>query len=118
MLPDRIVDVKQPGCAAEQRNGLSRSDGGRVQARLSCRSGTAGLARRDEVDELFGQTVRGGAASPDGHDDRLVAHGYEPDPADVARLSPLGHPTINLNGRYRTTSRAPSGELRPLRTTG
>ena len=50
--------------------------------------------------------------------DHLAAHGYEPDPADVARLSPLGHPTINLNGRYRTTSRAPSGGLRPLRTTG
>jgi hypothetical protein len=26
------------------------------------------------------------------------------DPADVARLTPLGHPTINLDGRYRTTS--------------
>ena len=49
--------------------------------------------------------------------DHLVANGYEPDPADVARLSPLGHPTINLQGRYRTTNRAPSGGLRPLRTT-
>ena len=29
-----------------------------------------------------------------------------------------GHqvPTINLQGRYRTTSRAPTGRLRPLRT--
>ena len=45
----------------------------------------------------------------------LVANGHELDPADVARLSLLGHPTINLHGRYRTTSRAPSGELRPLR---
>ncbi|HEX6596598.1 MAG TPA: Tn3 family transposase [Acidimicrobiales bacterium] len=37
-------------------------------------------------------------------------------PADLARLSPLGHPTINLQGRYRTTGRAPSGSVRPLRT--
>ena len=49
--------------------------------------------------------------------DHLVANGYEPDPADVARLSPLDHPTINLQGRYRTTNRAPSSGLRPLRTT-
>lgn len=41
--------------------------------------------------------------------------GQEIDPADVARLSPLGHPTINLQGRYRTTSRAPDVGLRPLR---
>ena len=47
--------------------------------------------------------------------DHLVANGHEPDPGDVARLSPLGHPTINLHGRYRTTGRAPSGGLRPLR---
>jgi len=36
--------------------------------------------------------------------------------ADVARLTPLGHPTINLDGRYRTTSRPPTTGLRPLRT--
>lgn len=46
--------------------------------------------------------------------DHLVANGYEPDPADVARLSPLGHPTISLQGRYRTTGRAPSGGLYPF----
>jgi hypothetical protein len=34
----------------------------------------------------------------------------------VARLTPLGHPTINLQGRYRTTSRPPLTGLRPLRT--
>ncbi len=48
--------------------------------------------------------------------DHLDASGQDIDPADVARLSPLGHPTINLHGRYRTTSRAPAGRLRPLRT--
>jgi hypothetical protein len=37
-------------------------------------------------------------------------------PADVARLTPLGHPTINLDGRYRTTSRPPTTGLWPLRT--
>jgi hypothetical protein len=49
--------------------------------------------------------------------DHLAAGGHKIDPADVARLSPLGHPTINLNGRYRTTSRPPNG-LRPLRRAG
>lgn len=48
--------------------------------------------------------------------DHLAAGGQEIDPADVARLSPLGHPTINLQGRYRTTSRAPDVGLRPLRS--
>jgi hypothetical protein len=43
------------------------------------------------------------------------ASGYPLDPADVARLTPLGHPTINLDGRYRTTSRPPATGLRPLR---
>ncbi len=47
--------------------------------------------------------------------DHLDANGHRPDPADVARLSPLGHPTINLQGRYRTTGAAPTGGLRPLR---
>ncbi len=32
-------------------------------------------------------------------------------------LGPLGHPTINLHGRYQTTSRPPpTSGLRPLRT--
>jgi hypothetical protein len=47
--------------------------------------------------------------------DHLAANGYQLDPADVARLTPLGHPTINLDGRYRTTSRPPTAGLRPLR---
>ena len=47
--------------------------------------------------------------------DHLAANGYPLDPADVARLTPLGHPTINLQGRrYRTTSRPPLTGLRPL----
>lgn len=48
--------------------------------------------------------------------DHLTATGYPIDPADVARLTPLGHPTINLDGRYRTTCRPPASGLRPLRT--
>ena len=48
--------------------------------------------------------------------EHLAASGYPLDPADVARLTPLGHPTINLDGRYRTTSRPPTTGLRPLRT--
>ena len=47
--------------------------------------------------------------------DHLTAKGYPIDPADVARLTPLGHPTINLDGRYRTTNRPPpdSGRYEP-----
>lgn len=47
--------------------------------------------------------------------DHLAANGYPLDPADIARLSPLGHPTINLDSRYRTTNRPPATGLRPLR---
>ncbi|MEO8898393.1 MAG: Tn3 family transposase [Candidatus Dormibacter sp.] len=50
--------------------------------------------------------------------DHLVANRDHPTPADVAGLSPLGHPTIHLQGRYQTTSRAPVGRPRPLRTDG
>ena len=48
--------------------------------------------------------------------EHLATNGYPLDPADVARLTPLGHPTINFDGRYRTTSRPPTTGLRPLRT--
>jgi hypothetical protein len=48
--------------------------------------------------------------------DHLTAQGHPIDPADVARLTPLGHPTINLNGRYQTTTRPPTSGLRALRT--
>ena len=48
--------------------------------------------------------------------DHLAAKGYPIDPADAARLTPLRHPTINLDGRYRTTNRPPATGLRPLRT--
>jgi len=47
--------------------------------------------------------------------DHLAAKGYPIDPADGARLTPLRHPTINLDGRYRATSRPPATGLRPLR---
>jgi len=48
--------------------------------------------------------------------DHLVANGHHPDPADIARLSPLGHPTINFNGRYQATSRPPTSIPNPPRT--
>jgi hypothetical protein len=41
--------------------------------------------------------------------------GYPIDPADVVRLTPLGRPTTNLDGRYRATNRPPATGLRPLR---
>jgi hypothetical protein len=47
--------------------------------------------------------------------DHLAAKGYPIDPADGARLTPLRHPTINLDGRYRATNRPPATGLRPLR---
>ena len=50
--------------------------------------------------------------------DHLTDQGYPIDPTDVARLSPLAHPTINLQGRYRATSSPPKVGLRPLRTSG
>ncbi len=48
--------------------------------------------------------------------DHLAANRYPIDPADVARLTTLGHPALNLDGRYRTTSRPPRTGLRPPRT--
>jgi hypothetical protein len=48
--------------------------------------------------------------------DHLVANGHYPDPTDVARLSPLSHPTINLNGHYQTTNNPSTSGLRALRT--
>lgn len=48
--------------------------------------------------------------------DHLADNGHAIDPTDVARLSPLGHPTINLQGRYQITSRPLIDALRPLRT--
>jgi TnpA family transposase len=50
--------------------------------------------------------------------DHLAEQGYPINPANIARLSPLAHPTINLQGRYQTTSRPPTTELQPLRITG
>jgi len=48
--------------------------------------------------------------------EHLAAQGRHIDPDHIVRLSPLGHPTINLQGRYQTTSREPASGLRPLRT--
>jgi len=45
--------------------------------------------------------------------DHPAAKGY---PIDVTRLTPLGHYTIDLDGRYRTTNRPPATGPRPLRT--
>jgi hypothetical protein len=85
--------------------------------------------RGEPVGEWVRADVRRGVAAELGHDpaeDPAVgaagagvlgaAQGYPIDPADVARLTPLGHPAINLDGRYRITSRPPATGLRPLRT--
>ena len=102
--------------SGETRNGLARDvfHGRRGQIRKHYQVG-----QENQLDTLgiminiivLWQTVYTQAAL-----DHLDANGYHPDPADVARLSPLGHPTINLDGRYQTTSRAPTSGLRPLRT--
>jgi hypothetical protein len=46
----------------------------------------------------------------------LVGTGREVDPADLQRLSPLHHETINLHGRYTFSipDAVRAGELRPL----
>ena len=48
---------------------------------------------------------------------RLEAEGHRPDPADLARLSPLLHRHITALGRYSFTvpKAVADGELRPLR---
>ena len=48
----------------------------------------------------------------------LRTHGHDPDPADIARLSPLAHDHINFHGRYQFLLPEPaaSGNLRPLTT--
>jgi len=95
----------------ETRNGLARDvfHGQRGQLRKHYQAG-----QENQLDTLgiminiivLWQTVYIQAAL-----DHLAAIGHHPDPADVARLSPLGHPTINLNGRYQTTSRPPTSGL-------
>ncbi|HVA26026.1 MAG TPA: Tn3 family transposase [Chloroflexota bacterium] len=100
----------------ESRNSLARDTfhGGRGQLRQHYQAGQenqlGALGLMVNVIVLW-QTVYIQAAL-----DHLAANGHQLDQADVARLSPLGHPTINLQGRYRSTSRAPGGGLRPLRT--
>ena len=103
--------------SAETRNGLARDvfHGHRGQIRKHYQVG-----QENQLDTLgiminiivLWQTIYTQAAL-----DHLDANGYHPDPADIARLSPLGHPTINLDGRYQTTTRPPTSGLRPLRTT-
>src|SRR6266568_7873194 len=99
----------------ERRNSLARAvfHGQRGQLRRHYQVG-----QENQLDSLgiminvivLWQTVNIQAAL-----DHLAAKGYPIDPADVARLTPLGHPTVNLDGRYRTTNRPPATGLRPLR---
>lgn len=102
----------------ESRNSLARDifHGGRGRLRQHYQAGQenqlGALGLMVNVIVLW-QTVYIQAAL-----DHLATAGEEIDPADIARLSPLGHPTINVNGRYRSTTGAPSGGLRPLRTPG
>ncbi len=84
-----------------------------MQARLSCRSGMTGLGRRDWVDELFGQTLRAGAASPDGHDDRLVAPAKPHHPRGARwAASRAGGGVVDLDGDGRVLQ----GLSLPVRT--
>jgi hypothetical protein len=46
--------------------------------------------------------------------EHLAAGGYPLDPAGVARLTPLGHPTINLDGRVPDHQPATATRLRIL----
>lgn len=109
-------DIQRILNRGESRNGLARDvfNGGlgklaqRYQAGQESQLGALGVMVNIIV---LWQTVYTQAAL-----DHLAANGHDIDPADVARLSPLAHPTINLQGRYETTGPAPVGALRPLRT--
>jgi hypothetical protein len=48
----------------------------------------------------------------------LRDHGTEPEPVDLAHLSPLGWEHINLTGDYHCDAASPLGpdQFRPLRT--
>jgi len=100
----------------ESRNSLARDvfHGARGQLRQHYQTGQenqlGALGLMVNVIVLW-QTVYTQAAL-----DHLAATNIHPDPADIARLSPLAHPTINLHGRYRTTTPAPARQLRRLRT--
>jgi hypothetical protein len=75
---------------------------------------TVGVQPDDgEVLALLHCLVPGGGLCPQVGQARRPAQQWG---GSVARLTPLGHPTINLDGRYRTTSRPPGTGLRPLRT--
>lgn len=101
----------------ESRNGLSRDTflGGRGELRQRYQTGQenqlGALGLMVNIIVLW-QTVYTQSAL-----DHLADQGHHIGPTDVARLSPLAHPTINLKGRYRTTRRPPTNNLRPLRTT-
>jgi TnpA family transposase len=99
----------------ETRNGLARDvfHGQRGQLRKHYQAGQEN--QLDTLGIMINIIVLWQAVYIQAALDHLDAHGRHPDPADVARLSPLGHPTINLNGRYQTTSRPPTSGLRPLR---
>jgi TnpA family transposase len=109
-------DIQRILNRGESRNGLARDvfNGGlgklaqRYQAGQESQLGALGVMVNIIV---LWQTVYTQAAL-----DHLAANGHPIDPADVARLSPLAHPTINLQGRYETTGPTPAGTLRPLRT--
>lgn len=108
-------DIQRILNRGESRNGLARDvfNGGlgklaqRYQTGQESQLGALGVMVNIIV---LWQTVYTQAAL-----DHLAATGHHIDPADVARLSPLAHSTINLQGRYETTGPTPVGALRPLR---
>ena len=84
-----------------------RSGARRPSARLSRRSGIAGLGRRDEIDELFGQTVCGGTSETNGHDDRALSSAKPHHPCLLGRTASRGgRAHVDLDGDGRA--------LRPL----
>ncbi len=113
----RPIAASSTTCSAAG-NAATPSPGMSSTASAARSGGTTRSGRKNQLDSLgiminvvvLWQTVYTQAAL-----DHLAASGYSLDPADVARLTPVGHPTINLDGRYRTTSRPPATGLRPLR---
>ena len=100
----------------ESRNGLARDVFHGNKGKLAQRYQTGQENQLGALGLLVNMIVLWQTVYTQAALDHLAATGYEIDPADVARLSPLAHSTINLDGRYETTTRAPDHALRPLRT--
>jgi hypothetical protein len=110
--PEPGGKAERPGMSAQRLNGDPQGpDPGNADEGRPPPAGRFLSTGRPAVITPFYRAERGRNAGPG-----AAAVGPRTGVGSVARLTPLGHPTINLDGRYRTTSRPPTAGLRPLRT--